>query len=324
MTFPRSRRRRSLGWSLRWSLIIAALTAASPVSPARAAPATPAVACQTAKLLAAGAEAYQRVGCARRASSSTCVQMARDRREDLFQRLEGRGGCTTENDSSAIGRDVEELADAIVVTLAPAGVSGSRCVAKELAASARAIVRYARAEATDKRRPDLVRRARTIENLRAQLATAFAAAAAAGDCRSTARSENVFALLYDAFNEVVPKLFPEPCPCFTSADIDAAFDPGYFDREGRGGAACVMDTEAVAVGTSDACTYRPPVGSYHPTFPRAAAFASDGICLITGDLDPDDDGSCAGIPEVVSITPAEAIGCAAAITGSAVYRRECE
>ena len=323
MSLPRSRS----GPFRRWSLIVAAvLGAASPLSPptATAAPTSPAIACQAAKLLAAGAEAYRRVQCSRQAAPSTCVRRAGDRRADAFRRLESGGGCTTEDDSPAIGRDVEELADTIVATLAAAGASGSRCTAQELSASARAIVRYARAEARDKRRPNLVRRAHAIEDLRAQLATAFATAAASGDCRSAATSEDLFSILYDTFNELVPKLFPEPCPCFTSEGIDAVFEPGYFEREGRGGAACVMDGDAVAVGTSDGCTYRPPVGSYHPEFPRAGVFANDGICTFSDDLDPDDDGSCAGIPYLMSITRAEAIGCAAAIKGSKVYRRECE
>jgi hypothetical protein len=293
-------------------------------SPAKAAPANPVTACQTGKLIAAGVEAYQLVQCARQADSSTCARRVRDRRDDVFRRLESRGGCATEGDSAAIGRDMEELADTILATLAPTGVHGSRCVARELSAGGRAIVRYARAEADDKRRPNLVRRARIIEGLRAHLATAFQAAAAAGDCRSAATSEDLFSRLYDAFTELVPKLFPEPCPCFTSDGLDALFDEGYFDREGRGGAACMTSVEGIAFGTSDACTYRPPVGSYHPTFARAGAFATDGVCVVSDDLDPDDDGSCAGLPSIVSITPAEAEGCAAAIVSSRVYQRECE
>lgn len=262
--------------------------------------------------------------CEQRANAIACADTAADRRDRVFRHAESRGGCATANDSAVVGQHVEELVDDVVAALATPRGTGSRCAARELFAAARAIVRYARAEATDKRSPNLTRRARAIGSLRAHLATAFAAAATTGDCPSATTSEELFGVLFDAFTGLVPKLFPEPCPCFTSERIDATFGGGYLNREGRGGAACLMDGPNVAIGTSDGCDYRPPIGAIVVSFPRAAAFASDSMCFFTNDLDSNDNGTCEGIPQLNPITPAQGVGCAAAIKGSSLYRRECE
>lgn len=309
---------------LRRSLQLAVLLGSAVASPAAGTQTSRAIACQTIKLLAAGAEAYGGIVCARRTDSSGCRRAFGDRRASVFRRVESRGGCTTNGDSAKIGDEVAELVDELAVSLAPSGAGGSRCVARQLSASARATVHYARAKGADKRSPNPTRLAGSIEALRAQLATAFAAAASHGDCLSATTSEQVFGILLDRLGRLVPELFPEPCPCFSSEDIDAAFGRGYLDREQRGGAACVNVADAVAIGTADGCVYQPPIGAIVVSLPRAAAFTSDGICFLTNDLDPDDDGRCGGIPNLVQITPEQKVGCAAAIAGSMVYRRECE
>lgn len=126
----------------------------------------------------------------------------------------------------------------------------------------------------------------------------------------------------EAFCESLPT-----CPCFTRAALDAAFPPGYFDLNGRGGAVCRDESTSVAIFSAGTCTWnRPPLpGPFE--FSRAGAGVVPGEACgpLTPDIDPDDDGNCDTIFGILqSVTPLEAAACIDELRASQLWQAECQ
>jgi hypothetical protein len=115
---------------------------------------------------------------------------------------------------------------------------------------------------------------------------------------------------------------PEPCPCFTSATLDATFPPGFFDENGRGGAVC-DPPESVGIAAADTCFLARPVGGGFDLTRSGAAVVGGSSCTLFVDLDPDNTGFCSGPPLLTGITPAQAAGCIGELQASEIYQTEC-
>jgi hypothetical protein len=113
-----------------------------------------------------------------------------------------------------------------------------------------------------------------------------------------------------------------PCPCWTSASIDATFPPGYFDQAGRGGVVCNAGGSVSSMGAADFCTLPQPGG---PNFElsRAGAGVVPGNCTLFTELDANDDGWCDLPPTLQSLTPAQEAACVTALQASQGYQAEC-
>lgn len=119
---------------------------------------------------------------------------------------------------------------------------------------------------------------------------------------------------------------PAACPCWSSASLDAAFPPGFFDQEGRGGLFCSLQIELIDIegfGANDSCTLFGPAGQ-DALLPRGgAAVVPPSTCLLFPDLDPDDDGICSGPPLVEPTTAEESDACIAELRASQIYQTNC-
>ena len=174
---------------------------------------------------------------------------------------------------------------------------------------------------TDAQTPDPVGLAATIAAARAELARRFARAAARGDCLSTRSAADVSDIL-ESGALTLRGMLVGTCPCWTSASIDLAFPPGFFDASGRGGAVC--DLPAPSLSAADSCVLHGPVGQDF-TFPRGGVAVLGGnLCVAIPDLDPSDIGSCSGVPQIVSISREEAAACTARLLASDAYRQLCD
>lgn len=114
---------------------------------------------------------------------------------------------------------------------------------------------------------------------------------------------------------------PASCPCFDAASIDAAFPPGYFDENGRGGPLCMTDT-AYGITTMGFCLIQSPID---PTIvnPRAAfGVVLSEFCVFSLDRDPGNTGFCPPL-DVVLVTPSQEAACVAEVLASQAYQTTC-
>jgi hypothetical protein len=120
---------------------------------------------------------------------------------------------------------------------------------------------------------------------------------------------------------------PCPCPCFSTAMIDAFFPPGHFDQNGRGGAVCSDDSDAVVISSADTCIWEgPPLGGAEFTRSAAGVVLSQG-CFVpfAPDIDPDDDGNCNTlIGYLQATTPVQEAACIDQLKASQVWQAECQ
>ena len=290
-----------------------------------AAGADPAFRCQAGKLAAARDELVARLACEQRglggASTAACVTAAARRRDAAFARREGAGTCSTVVDSAILGDAVEKTVSTLRGVLLPGGPAPSACTARQLAAARDAIGRLVRAHLRDVRTPDPVGLAAAIAAVRTELAARFGRAAARGDCLSARSAADVSGILEsDALT--LRGMLIGTCPCWTSASIDLAFPPGFFDASGRGGAVCAVPAPSLVA--ADSCVLHGPVGQDF-TFPRGGVAVLGGnLCVAMADLDPSNIGSCSGVPQIVWISREEAAACTARLLASNVYRQLCD
>lgn len=292
---------------------------------ADAAGADPALRCQAAKLAAVRAEVTARITCERRGlsggSTAACITQAAQRRDAAFSRHEAAGTCSTVGDSAILGDAAASAVSDLREVLLPGGPAPSACTASQLAASRSAIARLIRAHLRDARMPDPVRLAAAVADARTELAARFARAAQRGDCLSASTSAGISDLLEEAAVTFRGMLLGT-CPCWTAAAIDAAFPPGYFDANGRGGVVC--DAPLPSISAADTCDLFGPMGQVF-ALPRGGAALIDGhTCLLLPDLDPNDTGTCTGAPTLVSITAVEVAACTARLLASAAYHQLCD
>ncbi len=121
-------------------------------------------------------------------------------------------------------------------------------------------------------------------------------------------------------------LLPPVCPCFTSAMVDAAFPPGYFDQNGRGGAVCPDESTSVAIFSAGTCIWNRPPFSGPFEFPRAGVgvVPGEGCAPVRSDIDFDNDGNCDNIFAILqSVSPLQAAACVDALKASQVWQTEC-
>ncbi len=313
------------GTGMLLSTVVLILTLAA--TTAVAAP-SPEVRCAAAKLRATGGEARARLLCERRALTSSvlepCGAAAIARRGAAYARADASGACASTHDSDILGAALDDLLVSLRLELVPGGFQPSRCTAAKLLGTGRAIGEMVAAHARDVRAPDPSRLAADLVAARVRLAAAFARAVRAGDCLSDASATEIGTLLVQAA-ATFRNLLAGSCPCWTTAQLDAAFPPGFFDAAGRGGATCSVPAPdaIVNVSASDTCTLFGPAGMTF-VFPRGgAAIVNATTCFFTGDLDPSDSGTCGGAPSVTTVTAAEAAVCAARLRTSEPYRSSC-
>jgi len=282
--------------------------------------------CQVAKLDAAGMAARMRMFCeaASVASGATpdCLAKVDETLRLAFARADQGGACTIPGDASDVQTDLVNYGNNVVSSLrGGAGPAPSRCTQSELRAAARNIGELARANAQNLRSPDATRLASDVASAASRLDAAFARARKSRDCLSeTNQSEWVSSLLQTEASRLVPG-----CPCWTSAGIDAAFPPGYFDGDGRGGAVCSDDATGVGLSTTDTCLFSAGMGgglTLH--LPRGSVGVSGTTCGNNlSDLDPDDDGQCNDVSLAVSIAAAQVKACVVEIKSSQAWQTEC-
>lgn len=116
------------------------------------------------------------------------------------------------------------------------------------------------------------------------------------------------------------------CPCFTSASLDAAFPPGFFDASDRGGASCTPFSNAIAgVAANDTCFVPTlPLGELL-LFPRGGAAVMEHLCTFMLDEDPLNQGFCNQVPDFgTSVTEAERAACVAELRASQAFQAACD
>jgi len=290
-----------------------------------AAGADPAFRCQAAKLAAVGAETSARLACEQRGlaggSTAACILRAVLRRDAAFLRIEAAGACSTVGDSVILGEAAGSAVATLRSALLPGGPAPSACTARQLGAASRAIARLVRAHLRDARTPDPVRLAAAVADARAELEARFARAAQRGDCLSASTAAGISDLLEQAAVTFRGMLLGT-CPCWTAAGIDAAFPPGYFDANGRGGVVC--DAPVPSISASDTCDLPGPMGQVF-TLPRGGAGIFNGnSCLLLPDLDPNDTGTCSGTPNLMPITAEQVAACTARLLASDAYHLPCD
>jgi hypothetical protein len=303
-------------------IVALALLAAAP--PAGAA-ADPALRCGTAKLAAAIVETRALLRCEQTGAGVACAAPAESRRDAAFDRAEARGGCATTGDSAVVGDQTAGLAEAIALNLQVGGPAPSRCARRQFVAAGQALGRLGRVYARNERADDPVRLAAALATAQSRFDTAYGRAVAQADCLATTTAAQAWAVIIGNLPNIVAALFPDPsppvtCPCWTSADIDTLFPPGYFD--GRGGAECSSSGTSGSIGAGDTCDIFGPAG-IHYWFRRGQASVSGSICVVTNDLDLDDDGTCNYAPLITSVTPEEVTACVAELLASQAYRDAC-
>lgn len=303
--------------------LLAALALLASALPARAADA--ALRCGTAKLAAAIAETRALLRCEQSGAGASCAAAARARRAAAFDRAEARGGCATTGDSAAIRGQTALLAEAIALNLQVGGPAPSRCTRRQFVAAGQALGTLGSIYARNERADDPVRLAAALATAQSRFETAYGRAVAQGDCLATTTAAQAWAVIIGNVPNIVAALFPAPpppvtCPCWSAADIDTLFPPGYFDS--RGGAVCSSSGTSGSIGAGDICVINGPMGSSY-WFRRGQAEVSGNVCLLTNDLDADDDGSCNYAPIVTSVTPDEATACVAELLASQAHRDAC-
>ena len=122
---------------------------------------------------------------------------------------------------------------------------------------------------------------------------------------------------------------PPSCPCWTTASLDAAFPPGFFEENGRGGVQC----STASLQSVDICYLEFPsvaavsrVAALLPQ-PRSGAGVSvtDRDCWMSTDLDPDDAGFfCDAFPILGrNLREQDAEFCLAQLQASQVFQALC-
>lgn len=288
--------------------------------------AAPSLRCALAKLHATGVEARARLLCEQRELRSnvlgTCQPTAVARREAAYARADATGVCDETGESEVLGDALVDLILSLRLVLVPGGVHPSRCTAAQLRGAARAIGEIVAAHVRDVRTPDASRLSASLAAARARLAATFARAAAAGDCLSNAPAESVADLLEPAAAGF-RNLLLGSCSCWTTAQLAAAFPPGFFDTAGRGGASCSALSTLTSVSASDSCTLFGPVGQSF-VLPRGGVAVLDAtMCVLIGDTDPSNSGTCSDAPTIRRVTPSEAAVCGARLRASQPYRSNC-
>lgn len=286
----------------------------------------PTLRCQTAKLIAVGAEVRSRLMCERRAlagkDATACTSGAALRRDTAFARDDASGMCGTVGDSEILGNAVEAFIDAVLDQLVPGGPGPSRCTGQEFGATARDIAKLALAHLRDARRPDPARFASDVASARAELVSSFVRAAQQGDCLSPATAAGVADLAEEAATTFRGMLL-DACPCWTTSQIDAAFPSGFFDAAGRGGVVCNAPGTSASMGAADSCLLPGPLGQT-TTLPRGGAGVISGsVCTLLPDLDPSNTGTCTGAPTVRAVTARESAACTARLLASSAYQGLC-
>ncbi len=113
------------------------------------------------------------------------------------------------------------------------------------------------------------------------------------------------------------------CNCWSTAQIDASFPPGFFDAEGRGGAVCAPPESIDGLIAADSCQFGPPPPNGF-LFPRGGAILAETSCVLFSDDDLDNDGQCSSVyPTVTSVTPGQRALCRELLQASAAYQAEC-
>ena len=295
------------------------------VSSAHAARLPLAVRCQVAKLEAAGMAARMRMFCeaVSVASGATpaCLAKVDTSLRLAFEQADLSGACTIPGDASDVWTDIANYGNNVVSSLRRQGPAPSHCMQGELRAAARSIEELARANAQNLRSPNAALLASDVAGAARRLHLAFVRARKSRDCLSQVnQSEWISSLLQTEVARLVPG-----CPCWTSAMIDTAFPPGYFDGDGRGGAVCRDDATGVSLRTADECLLRAGENgglTFH--LPRGSVVIYGSTCGDNlSDLDPDDSGQCHDVSLAVSIADAQGKACAAVIKSSQAWQTEC-
>jgi hypothetical protein len=116
------------------------------------------------------------------------------------------------------------------------------------------------------------------------------------------------------------------CPCWTRASLNAAFPPGYFDEEERGGAVCNQPTTSSSVAAADTCTLFMPGTTF--VVPRGGAgIIGTTHCVVFSDMDANDDGVCDPSgpgPVALTLTAEQAVSCQTELLASQPYQAECD
>lgn len=291
-----------------------------------AAAADPALRCQTTKLATVGTEARARLTCEQRSlggnASPSCATDAAVRRDTAFTRSEQSGTCSTVGDAAILGEAVTDLLATVRGQLVPSGPAPSGCTGRQLAATGRAIAQLVVAHLRDARTNDPVRLANALVATRSQLAARFSRAAALGGCLSSVSASAISDVLEQAATTFRGMLL-DACPCWTTAQLDAAFPVGFFDANGRGGVVCGSPGTSLSIGAADLCTLAGPLGQVL-TLPRGgAAVVPGGFCTLVPDLDPNDTGSCSAPPTVRTIDARQTAACTARLLASFAYHHLC-
>jgi hypothetical protein len=179
---------------------------------ARGQAASPGVACQATKLLAAGRKAQAVLRChATAAGSATdvtdCVNRANAKLGDVFTTLEAAKPCVTTGDAATVGTDVDRLVFYVRLALRPPP-SPSHCSAARLRAVARVAIQLFALNARDERHPTPGLNDRETV-VRVRYYDAYLAAAARGDCLPT--DDDPLRLVEDQMRVVIGRVFPF-CP----------------------------------------------------------------------------------------------------------------
>jgi hypothetical protein len=117
---------------------------------------------------------------------------------------------------------------------------------------------------------------------------------------------------------------PVPCPCWTTASLDANLPPSFFTANGRGGLTCTQPGAIALISAVDTCTIMAP-GAPPTTYtlPRGGAVVfGPGSCAVFDDADPGNTGHCNFGPRVIQsgLTQAESDSCIAALQASQSYQ----